>query len=144
MTRSATGRRALAFASVVTIASAATSDDTRLAIISRWCDALPPKRRPFFGRPCMTSSLSAATAQRQATLVELLDDLVQRLLAEVGDGEQVVLGLEEQLADGVDLGPLETVAGALGQVEVLDGQVEIGRRGGRRADLTELEALGLV
>ena len=36
----------------------------------------------------------------------------------------------EQLADGVDLGPLEAVAGTLGQVEVLDGQVEVGRAGG--------------
>jgi hypothetical protein len=49
MTFSATGRSALALASVVTMPSAATSDATRLAIISRWCWELPPKRRPFFG-----------------------------------------------------------------------------------------------
>ena len=36
----------------------------------------------------------------------------------------------EQLADRVDLGPLEAVAGTLGQVEVLDRQVEVGRAGG--------------
>src|SRR5215216_3598516 len=80
MTFSATGRRALALASVVVMPSTATSDATRLAIISRWCCEVPPKRRPFFGVAGMVSVLRA---QREATLVELLDDLVERLLAEV-------------------------------------------------------------
>ena len=42
---SAIGRNALAFASVVTIASAAISDAVRFAIINRWCCELPPKLR---------------------------------------------------------------------------------------------------
>src|SRR3546814_20595906 len=49
MTFSAMGRRALAFASVVTMPSAATSDATRFAIMRRWCWELPPTRRPFLG-----------------------------------------------------------------------------------------------
>src|SRR3954447_16332412 len=139
MTFSATGRRAFAFASVVTMPSAATSDATRFAIISRWCDELPPKRRPFFGVPCMTAS--APAAERQAPLVELGDDLVERLLAEVRDGQQVVLALEEQLAHGVDLGTLQAVARTLREIEVLDGEVEVGRRRRGDGDLAELEPL---
>src|SRR6185312_16908910 len=86
---------------------------------------------------------SVPATERQTALVELLDDLIERLLPEVGDGEQVVLALLEQLADAVDLGPLEAVAGTFGQVEVLDGQLEVGRAGGDPADLTQLEALRL-
>ena len=67
-------------------------------------------------------------------LVELLDDLVQRLLAEVGDGEQVVFGLGQQFADRVDLGPLEAVARPLGQLEVVDRQVEVRRAGADLGD----------
>ena len=51
---------------------------------------------------------------------------------------------EQQLADEVDLGPLEAVAGALGEIEILDREVEIGRAGDGRSGLGELEALGLV
>src|SRR5687768_5789772 len=94
MTFSTTGRSALALASVVTSASAAINDATRLPNMAFWWAASPPKRRPFLGVPGipdMTGLLPLA-AQRQAALVELLDDLVQGLLAEVGDGEQVVLG----------------------------------------------------
>ena len=130
---SATGRSALALASVVTMPSAANSDADQVGHHRLLVRRLPPKRRPFFGVAGM-ALLLVLRAQRQAALVELLDDLVERLLAEVGDGQQVVLGLLEQLADRVDLRPLEAVAGALGQVEVLDGQVEVGRagRGGGR------------
>src|SRR5437764_10789828 len=114
MTFSATGRMALALASVVTMASAAMSDATMLANIAFWCDESLPKRLPFVGVPSMASVL---VPEREAPLVELDDDLVERLLPEVGDGEEVVLGLLEQLADGVDLRPLEAVARPLRQVE---------------------------
>jgi hypothetical protein len=60
--------------------------------------------------------LGLHTAQRQAALVEFLKDLVQRLLAEVGNREQIVLGLRHELADRVDLGPLQAVARPLGKV----------------------------
>jgi hypothetical protein len=54
-TFSTTGRRALALASVVTSASAAISDATRLPIIAFWWAASPPKRRPFLGVPGMAA-----------------------------------------------------------------------------------------
>src|SRR5215210_3527466 len=88
MSFSAIGRSALAFASVVTIPSAAKSDAAMLANISRWCEALPPKRRPLVGVPGMVLR-PALVAQREASLVELLEHLVEGLLAEVGDGQQV-------------------------------------------------------
>src|SRR5688572_9314705 len=143
MTFSTTGRSALALASVVTSASAAISDATRLPNMAFWWAASPPNRFPLRGVPGMPDmeGLLPLAAQRQAALVELLDDLVQGLLAEVGDGEQVVLGALAELTDGVDLGPLEAVAGTLGQVEVLDRQVEVGRAGGHAAHLAQLEAL---
>ena len=45
---------------------------------------------------------SLLIAQREAALFELLLDLIEALLAEVGDVEQVVLGLGEQLTDVVN------------------------------------------
>src|SRR5947209_6804028 len=140
---SAMGRRALALASVVTSPSAAMRDATRLPIIRRWWAAAPPKRRVLRGVPGI-GVLALLDAQGEAPLVELLDDLVEGLLAEVGDGQQIVLGALDELADGVDLGPLQTVAGPLGQVELLDRQVEVGRPAGGRSHVAELEALGRV
>src|SRR5580704_3111993 len=81
---SATGRTAFALASVVTNDSAAMSEATRLPIIAFWCAAEPPNRRPRRGVACIAS---VPRAQRQPALVQALDDLVRRLLAEVGDGE---------------------------------------------------------
>ena len=63
---------------------------------------------------------------------------------EVRDGEQVVFPLLHELTDRVDPGPLEAVAGALRQVELLDREIEVGRRRRGRSHLTELEAAGLV
>src|SRR5690606_6420391 len=78
------------------------------------------------------------------SLVELLDDLVEGLLTEVRDREEVVVGLVEQLTDRVDLRALEAVAGTLGEVEVLDGQLQVGRTAGGGGHLSQLEAEGLV
>src|SRR5579872_7204729 len=69
MSFSATGRNALALASVVTIASAATSDATRLPIMAFWWAASPPNRWPRFGVAGTRSAL--LVAQRQAAFVEL-------------------------------------------------------------------------
>src|SRR3954447_1027531 len=148
MSFSAIGRSAFALASVVVMPSAAISDAARLAIISFWCCELPPKLRALRGVAGMVVvflvQCSDSAAQRQAALVELLLDLVQALLPEVGDVEQIVLVLGEQLTDRVDLGPLEAVARTLGQVEVLDREVEIRRRRAAGGDFAELQALGLV
>ena len=43
-----------------------------------------------------------------------------------------------------DLGALEAVAGTLGEVELLDGELEVGRRRHRGVGLGERQALGLV
>src|SRR5262245_59578174 len=122
MSLSAIGRKCFALASVVTMASAAINEAARLANISFWCAASPPKRFDLRGRAGIVPVSSGA--QRQAALVELLLHLVQRLLAEVGDVEQVFLGLGEQFAHGVDLRPLEAVARTLREVEILDRQIE--------------------
>ena len=50
----------------------------------------------------------------------------------------------DELADRVDLGPLQAVARPLGEVEVLDRLVEVGRAAGRGADVAELETLGVL
>src|SRR5580658_8377432 len=138
---SATGRMALARVSVVTRDSAANNDATRLPSIAFWWAASPPRRRPRFGVACMAEP-SVLGAQREAALVEPLDDLVEGLLPEVGDAEQVVEGLVHELADRVDLGPLQAVAGTLGQVELLDAQVEVRRAAGGGPGLAQLEAAG--
>src|SRR2546423_7031673 len=76
MSFSATGRSALALASVVTIASAAMRWATRLPIIAFWWAASPPNRGPFFGVAGMARS-ALLDPQRQTALVELLDDFVE-------------------------------------------------------------------
>src|SRR3954462_6721664 len=146
MSFSAIGRSALAFASVVVMPSAAINDAARLSIISFWCCELPPKLRARRGVAGMVVSplLLRSAAQRQAALVELLLDLVEALLAEVGDVQQIVLGLGQQFANRVDLGALQAVAGALREVQILDRQIEVGGRRGDGSDFSELEALRLV
>src|SRR5207247_1666934 len=132
------------FASVVVIAPASgmMRCEARFASINFWCAGSPPKRAPFFGAGML--ALLLLHAQRQAALVELLDDLFERLGAEVRDREQVVLGLLHELTDRVDAGALQAVARTLRQVELFDGKVEIGRRRGRRRDFAELEATRLL
>src|ERR1700730_11296481 len=99
------------------IPSAAMSEATRLPNMAFWWAASPPKRRPFLGVPGKPDMrLALLIAQGQAPLIELLQNLIERLLAEVGDGQQVVLALGDQLTDGVDLGPLQTVARPLGEI----------------------------
>ena len=120
------GRSALALASVVVIAPA--SETMR-------CDGEVREHQLLVrGAPAEALALLRSghaslllDPQRQAALVELLDDLFERLRAEVGDGEQVVFGLLHELADRVDPRPLEAVARPLRQVELLD------RRGRGRA-----------
>src|SRR3954453_13726165 len=143
MSFSAIGRSALALASVVTIPSAANSEAARLANISRWWAAEPPKRLLLVGVPGMALR-PRLRPQGQAPLVELLEDLVEGLLAEVGDGQQVLFGLVYQLPHRVDLGPLEGVAGALGEVYPVDAQVEVGRAAAEHAHVAQLQRTGRV
>src|SRR5256714_7602239 len=130
MSRSASGRTALARASVVWMRSDTNSEAARFDSMCFWCCGLPPKRGPLRGAG--TALLlpgdggRGRAGQREAAVVEALEHLLQRLLAEVGDAEEVLLGAGDRLAEAVDLGPLQAVAGTLGQVEGLDGEVEVG------------------
>lgn len=60
----------------------------------------------------------------QAHHRQLVDDLFERLAAEVAHLHHVVLGLGDQILDGVDVGALEAVEAAHGQVELLDGELK--------------------
>src|SRR3984957_19419078 len=73
----------------------------------------------------------------EAPRVQRLDDLVDRLLAEVGDRVELALGLRHEVADRLDAGTLEAVVGPDSELELLDQDVVHGvRRARRRADLT--------
>src|SRR3954466_4405532 len=61
--------------------------------------------------------------QRQAPLREGLDDLVDRLLAEVRDGGELALRLRHEVADRLDAGALEAVVAAHAELELLDEDV---------------------
>src|SRR4029079_1768748 len=56
----------------------------------------------------------------QAAGVQGLDDFLDRLLAEVRDRVQFRARLANQVADGLDAGPLQAVVGADAQFELLD------------------------
>src|SRR4051812_6965838 len=62
-------------------------------------------------------------AQRQPPLREGLDDLVDRLLAEVRDGGKLALRLRHEVADRLDTGALEAVVAADTEFELLDEDV---------------------
>ena len=64
---SATGRSALALASVVTMDSAAMSDATKLPIIAFWCTDEPPNRRPRLGVACTVLSPSCGATGRRSS-----------------------------------------------------------------------------
>src|SRR5215218_2924908 len=66
---------------------------------------------------------ASVVAQREAAALERLDDLVDRLLAEVRDRVQLVLGLRDEVADGLDACALEAVVRAYAQLQLLDQDV---------------------
>src|SRR4249919_685383 len=61
--------------------------------------------------------------QRQAMRGERLLDLFDRLLAEVRDGGELVLGLRHEVADRLDPDALEAVVRTNAELELLDGVV---------------------
>src|SRR3954452_25305518 len=71
-------------------------------------------------------------AQVEPPRVQGLDDLVDRLLAEVRDGVQLALGLRDQVADGLDARPLEAVIRTHPELELLDEDVVHRARGPAR------------
>src|SRR5215213_5905923 len=62
-------------------------------------------------------------AQRQTPLREGLDDLVDRLLAEVRDGGELAFRLRHEVADRLYAGALEAVVAADAEFELLDEDV---------------------
>jgi hypothetical protein len=60
----------------------------------------------------------------QALTLQELGDLGQRLLADVLDLEQVLLGELDQILEGPDVGVLERVERADGETEVVDQTAE--------------------
>src|ERR1019366_4440365 len=85
--------------------------------------------------------------EAQTASLERLDDLVDRLLAEVRDRVQLRLGLRDQVADGLDAGALEAVVGADAELELLDQDppllaLERERRHAGRAGESAVELTG--
>src|SRR5947209_6915351 len=66
---------------------------------------------------------SLLAPQPEAAGVQGLDDLVDRLLAEVRDRTELGLALGHQVTDGLDAGALEAVVGADAELELLDQDV---------------------
>src|SRR4029077_7996783 len=66
---------------------------------------------------------SSVLAQVEPAPLERLDHLVDRLLAEVRDRVELVLGLRYQVADRLDAGALEAVVRAPAQLQLLDQDV---------------------
>ena len=67
-------------------------------------------------------------------LLQLFTELHQRLLAKVAQRQQLVLAHLQDLADLGDLRALQTVVGALRELELLDRHVEDARRHGASAE----------
>src|SRR5215213_6455108 len=66
---------------------------------------------------------ASVVAQREAAALERLDDLVDRLLAEVRDRVELVLGFRDEVADGLDARALEAVVRTHAQLQLLDQDV---------------------
>src|SRR5215211_9434378 len=65
----------------------------------------------------------SVVAQAEPAALERLDDLVDRLLAEVRDRVELVLGLGDEVADRLDARALEAVVRAHAQLQLLDQDV---------------------
>src|SRR3954451_19009843 len=101
---SISGLTALALASVVLMRSWSMTSTHRLASRAFLCEASRESLcRVFWWRMAAERLVGP---QRQAALVEGLDDLVDRLLAEVRDRSELALGLRHEVADRLDPRPL--------------------------------------
>src|SRR5215475_3383268 len=148
---SAIGLTAFAFVTVVLMRSCSISSAVRFAYSARRWDESLPSFLPV--RWCRTSRLlnrvslqlgragaAVVTAKPQPVLAERLLYLLDRLLAEVRDRGELVLGLRHEVADRLDADALEAVVRADAELELLDREVlhavreRLGRAGavGRR------------
>src|SRR3954447_2178608 len=133
MSCSISGLTALAFASVVLMRSCSMTSLQRFASSALRCEGLRLSLlRVFWWRMAAGGYLVGLLiiAQVQPARVERLDDLVDRLLAEVRDRVELALGLRDEVADRLDAGPLETVVRAHAELELLDEDVVHRARGG--------------
>src|SRR3978361_2324729 len=125
------GLTALAFASEVLMRSVWRPSLQRFASSALRCEALRLSLwRVFWWRIAGGSYLVVAEVQPAGG--QGLDDLVDRLLAEVRDRVELALGLRDQVAHGLDPRPLEAVVGPHAQLELLDEDVVHGARGAAR------------
>src|SRR5918995_7162412 len=117
---SSSGLTALALASVVLIRSWSITSTQRFASSDLRCaESRESLCRVFWWRMV----LSLVVAEGEPALGQGLDDLVDRLLAEVRDRRQLALGLADQVADRLDARALEAVVGADAELELLDEDV---------------------
>src|SRR5215210_119169 len=139
---SSSGLTALALASVVLIRSWSMISTHRFASSDLRCAASRESLwRVFWWRMgrCRGWVVGAdlVGAQRQPALRERLDDLVDRLLAEVRDRRQLALALADEVADRLDAGALEAVVRPHAELELLDQDVVHRAAAGPPADARE-------
>src|SRR3954454_21815603 len=119
---SGSGLSALAFASVVLMRSWSMTSTHRFASSDFLCaEERESLCRVFWWRIAGRSYLVGP--QPQPALGQGLDDLVDRLLAEVRDRRQLALGLRDEVAHRLDASALEAVVGPDAQLELLDQDV---------------------
>src|SRR4029450_9213924 len=125
MSCSTSGLTALALASEVLIRSCWMTSLQRLASSAlRWAASRLSLWRVFWWRMAARDpSGRSVVAQVQPAGVQRLDDLVDRLLAEVRDRVELALGLRDEVSDGLDDGALEAVVRADAELELLDEDV---------------------
>src|SRR5436853_5161909 len=122
---SAYGLTALAFASVVRIRPCSISEHARFAYSAlRWAESRPSFLPVRAWRTALLREAPAiVAAEGEPVLRERLLDLLDRLLAEVRDRRELVLGLHHEIADRLDTDALQAVVGADAELELLDREV---------------------
>src|SRR6266446_6523801 len=123
---SASGLTALAFVIVVLMRPCSITAPVRFAYSAlRWAESRP-SLLPV--RACLTvlrlgRRPTVVAAEPQPVLGERLLDLFDRLLAEVRDRRELVLGLRDEIADRLDADALEAIVRADAELELLDREV---------------------
>src|SRR5437868_1038821 len=122
---SANGFTAFAFASVVRIRPCSISEHARFAYSAlRWAESRPSFLPVRAWRTALLREAPAVVAaEGEPVLRERLLDLLDRLLAEVRDRRELVLGLHHEVADRLDTDALQAVVGADAELELLDREV---------------------
>src|SRR5206468_8839900 len=138
---STSGLTALAFAWLVLIRSCSMTSLQRFRSSALRCaESRLSLCRVFWWRIASLLGL-LVLPQVQGAGFERLDDLVNRLLAEVRDRVELGLRLRDQIPDRLDAGPLEAVVRADAELELLDQDAPLlalhRRRHGSRLPVAE-------